>query len=1214
MANGENDQFAGGIYNDGTGLLTLTNCTLSGNTGKAGGGGIFNHSTGAVTLTNCTLSGNSATSDLGGGIQNALSGAVTLTNCTLSGNFAPAGGGIFNSGTGAVTLTNCTLSGNSATASGNGAGGGGIFNLVAGTVTLTNCTLAGNSANTGPGSGGGGGILNFSAGVVVLTNSIVAENSGGDIVSKTGVINASYSLIGDGSGGVTNTNGNLVGTAAVPLDPKLSPLGNNGGPTQTLVPLPGSPAIDAGSNGLALDQNNQPLTTDQRGFVRIFKGTVDIGAYEVQPIILLNGQLTPPTNIAFPVNYVGTVGLIGLLFPSIPGSTNPFSFSGDGVTGTSFDPAAAGIGLHTITITTTDSYGNTGTAQVTIVVIEVPSLVVTTTSDTSTSDDGQTSLREALAYAAALRRSQTITFNIPTTDPGYNSTTGIYTIALGQDGDDTFGPSALLVGTPLTIDGGANKIVITRDPVAQPTRLRLFYVSPSGNLTLKNLTLSGGLAQGGNGAMNGGGAAGLGGALVNAGGLQLVGCTLTSNQAAGGNNTGGSGGSGGGLGGDYNGVNGGGPNGGSFSGGGGFGGGGGPGGGGGFGGGAGNGGVAGFGGGGSAGHEGSGFGGGSGSASGGGGGGLGGALFNYGGSISVTNSTLTSNSAMGGSGGSGGGNGSGFGGAIFNLNGTVTLTNATLASNIAPQGGGAIYSLSANGIATQSGPLLTATTAAVTLHNAILWGDSLPEIANDGAGTTTVTYSIVQQTSGTYFGMGNLNPANGPGFVVPISAAMPTGNLRLQAGSPAINTGDPNRAGLPATDFDGNPRVAGTNVDMGAYEFTPPTFTNSALNLSAGGSSINLATATQASPPGGTFSGMGVVNGTTFNPTGSGIYTITYTAPNGYGATFTVTVSSNNANLASLAPSPGTLSPAFASGTTSYTYIFSNTTTAIKVTATTSDAGATIQVGVGGTSSPAQSGVPSQALPLSVGSNAVSVKVTAADGVTTNTYTVNVTRAPATSNFAGTYLGLALPAPTVTNAETQVGLLTFTVNANGSFSGKVTLGGDIGDQSVNGTFGFGGPASFGGGAGTPTATLNQAAKRSPLVLSLYLNVKVPYTNLITGTLTENGVVVANVSLNFEPYTNQNNACAALDECAAEPVQPGDGQRRLHRCLPAAHACRARAGGNGVPAGNRMVAGDSPQRWQRAGAGHLCRRPELQLPNEPHHRRRGAVLCQNQRQP
>ena len=79
-----------------------------------------------------------------------------------------------------------------------------------------------------------------------------------------------------------STPSNLIGTTADPLNPMLGALANNGGPTQTMALLPGSPAIDAGSNALAVDANGNPLTTDQRGagFPRIVGGTVDIGAYE----------------------------------------------------------------------------------------------------------------------------------------------------------------------------------------------------------------------------------------------------------------------------------------------------------------------------------------------------------------------------------------------------------------------------------------------------------------------------------------------------------------------------------------------------------------------------------------------------------------------------------------------------------------------------------------------------------------------------------------------------------------------------------------------------------------------------------------------------------------------------------------------------------------------------------------------------------------------
>src|SRR6516165_5001274 len=65
-------------------------------------------------------------------------------------------------------------------------------------------------------------------------------------------------------------------TAAHGLAIQLEPLGDYGGPTQTMRPLPGSPVINTGDNSDAPD-------TDQRGFPRIVLGFIDIGAVELQP-------------------------------------------------------------------------------------------------------------------------------------------------------------------------------------------------------------------------------------------------------------------------------------------------------------------------------------------------------------------------------------------------------------------------------------------------------------------------------------------------------------------------------------------------------------------------------------------------------------------------------------------------------------------------------------------------------------------------------------------------------------------------------------------------------------------------------------------------------------------------------------------------------------------------------------------------------------------
>jgi len=109
--------------------------------------------------------------------------------------------------------------------------------------------------------------------------------------------------------------------------------------------------------------------------------------------------------------------------------------------------------------------------------------------------------------------------------------------------------------------------------------------------------------------------------------------------------------------------------------------------------------------------------------------------------------------------------------------------------------------------------------------------------------------------------------------------------------------------------------------------------------------------------------------------------------------TFTITVNppSNNANLSALVPSGGILSPVFAPATTSYTALVGNTTSSVKITPTTSDAGA--MVIVNGTA--VTSGSASASIPLVVGANVITTVVTAQDGVTKKTYTLTITRASA---------------------------------------------------------------------------------------------------------------------------------------------------------------------------------------------------------------------------
>jgi hypothetical protein len=306
-----------GIYNE-SGTVTVTNSTVSGNTGGGidnysgrltvsnsivsgnTGGGIGNISySSTLTVSNSIVSGISTSYAQGGGIYNG--GTLTVSNSTLSGNTAPQGGGVANDGT--LTVSNSTLSGNTAisyegggiynygtlavsnsTLSDNAAAGDGGAISAQFHVTLTNVTITANRANTGGATSHGGGLFALLA-FPVLHNTLIADNfNGATGTTRDDVygwnLGGDYNLIGDGTGmrGLTNgVNGNLVGSAAAPIDPLLGPLADNGGPTLTHALLAGSPAIDAGNNAYATDW-------DQRGagFPRIVNGIIDIGAFEVQ--------------------------------------------------------------------------------------------------------------------------------------------------------------------------------------------------------------------------------------------------------------------------------------------------------------------------------------------------------------------------------------------------------------------------------------------------------------------------------------------------------------------------------------------------------------------------------------------------------------------------------------------------------------------------------------------------------------------------------------------------------------------------------------------------------------------------------------------------------------------------------------------------------------------------------------------------------------------
>ncbi len=276
----------GAIYGAGS-LLTVNNCTLSDNNANEGGAIYMNG--GALTINNSALIANIGRY-IGGGIR-GYNAVIRVNNSTLAYNVAsgsPGGGGIYTQGA-PVVVNNSTIFGNS------GPNGGGIRIYIFSqnqTLSVNNSTVSGNSAVTG------GGIYfqgNNSYNTGAIANSIVAGNTAdnGKEIYRQASSNGSglltslgHNLFGengaDGLVNVTKAASDLVLAGAI--DTAISGLAYHGGPTQTQLLIPGSPAINAGDNALIpIDPSTgQPYATDQRGtgFPRIVGGTVDIGAVE----------------------------------------------------------------------------------------------------------------------------------------------------------------------------------------------------------------------------------------------------------------------------------------------------------------------------------------------------------------------------------------------------------------------------------------------------------------------------------------------------------------------------------------------------------------------------------------------------------------------------------------------------------------------------------------------------------------------------------------------------------------------------------------------------------------------------------------------------------------------------------------------------------------------------------------------------------------------
>jgi hypothetical protein len=298
-AGAENAGDGGGILN---GVLQLRDPVSLDEVQRSSAGG-------TLTLRRTTVAGNIARRN-GGGVAN-LGGQVTIEESTISGNHANRTSGGLYSRTGLLSdgssraaiaaLMNSTVTENTS-AQTLASGAAGIENETGATMTLAFTTVASNTNLTGTSAAG---VLNL--GTLALDNTIIAYNSSGSGL-LTRDLGGSYAanfqnLLSDGTGAVA-TPGSFLATIA---DPLLVPLGSYGGPTETMPPLPGSPATNSGGSSAS-------PATDQRGVPRDL--APDRGAVEILP---LAESLDSPDLSAVGAALPGTAPWIGQVTDTFDG-------------------------------------------------------------------------------------------------------------------------------------------------------------------------------------------------------------------------------------------------------------------------------------------------------------------------------------------------------------------------------------------------------------------------------------------------------------------------------------------------------------------------------------------------------------------------------------------------------------------------------------------------------------------------------------------------------------------------------------------------------------------------------------------------------------------------------------------------------------------------------------------------------------------------------
>jgi predicted outer membrane repeat protein len=338
--NHADDSWGGALYVNDTNLYVTTS-TFDGNSAFTGGGIAATRSN--VGVLDSTLSGNSV--DGGGGAiefdnnVQVYTYQLTVQNTTITGNHADSDGS-------AIELYgNAVFGSDHATIVGN-TGGGAAVNLDAGDVNSGSATpSAKSSAHRASADTKAKDTAETPKPATVKTHSTAKPKVALTLDKPANVFNSVF--YNPNSDGELDASASVTPFSTFGVIPGLGALGSNGGPTKTMMPLAGSPLINAGDPDYAGDTLSAK-TTDQRGLARVV-GVTDIGAVEIQFPIVSDPSSTT-VDVGNPASF--TVSCTGELSPTVQ-----WQISTDG--GTTWANISGATGLtYTIAATTTGQDGS----------------------------------------------------------------------------------------------------------------------------------------------------------------------------------------------------------------------------------------------------------------------------------------------------------------------------------------------------------------------------------------------------------------------------------------------------------------------------------------------------------------------------------------------------------------------------------------------------------------------------------------------------------------------------------------------------------------------------------------------------------------------------------------------------------------------------------------------------------------------------------------